>query len=113
MYLYDTNKMDDENAKALGTVRRLLGVMHLLGDKDDWGDVGLFVVMIWINMGRMLIRESLRLGSIGDSFGELTDKAGADSSVRRRGLGGHVHSRGASCSWQAAPSSVGVTYGLS
>lgn len=98
MYLYDTNKMDDENTKALAVVRRLLGVMHLIGDKDDWGDVGLFVVMIWANMGRMLLRESLRLESIGDSFGMSRGaRCHADVSVRARRLGNQVHPRRATC----------------
>lgn len=69
--LYDTNCASDDNARALKVIRRLVGVMHLLGDRSDWGDVGLFVVMIWDMMARLLIREALRLESIGDAPGEF------------------------------------------
>lgn len=69
IFLYDTDTEDDNNTQALAVVRRLLGVMHLLGDRDDLGDVGLFVVVVWSTMARLLVREGLRLESIGDTFG--------------------------------------------
>jgi len=71
MFLHDTDKFGDPNELALAAARRMLGVIHLLGDQETSFDSGLLVVMIWSKMGNLLIRESLRLEDMGDTFGEL------------------------------------------
>jgi hypothetical protein len=59
----------DTNKSALEATRRMLGVIHLLGDREHTFDSGLLVIMIWAKMGKILIRESLRLEDSGDAFG--------------------------------------------
>ncbi|KAL7421553.1 hypothetical protein Q5752_003322 [Cryptotrichosporon argae] len=56
---------------AIEPVRRLLGVMRLLGDADT-GDISVFVIMIWVHMARLLCREGRRLERIGDYFASAT-----------------------------------------
>lgn len=84
IFLHDSDTLLDENTEALVVVRRLLGVMHHLGERNDWGDVGLFVVMIWNFMGRLLIREALRLESIGDTFCGWKSSSHTSHGPRRR-----------------------------
>lgn len=70
MLLHDTDEFGDPNKLALAAARRMLGVIHLLGDQEDSFDSGLLVVMIWSKMGNLLVREMLRLEDLGDTFGE-------------------------------------------
>lgn len=69
-YIHDTDTFGDTNELAMVATRRMLGVMHLLGEQDDSFDSGLLVIMIWARIGNLLIREYLRLEDMGDSFGE-------------------------------------------
>jgi hypothetical protein len=98
IYVHDTNSSTDPNEVALSTVRRLIGVMHLLGDKvclqirfitllkpvehrrDQFFrcSVGHFsrhrtaadAVSIWHRLACLLLRESRRLERTGQPFGK-------------------------------------------
>lgn len=78
LFLYDTDLPIDENAEALVVVRRLIRIMRL-GDRNDWGDEGLVVIMVWNCMGRLLIREGLRIEVLGWDGGLSVVRAHADS----------------------------------
>lgn len=69
MFMYNIDMSNEPNTLALESVRKLLGVMRIIGEEDS-GDVSLFVVMIWTMMAALLIRESERLEKLGDNFGK-------------------------------------------
>lgn len=70
MFLHDSDTLGDRNTLALEAARRMLGVIHLLGDQGHTFDSGLLMIMIWAKIGKLLIREMLRLEDAGDAFGE-------------------------------------------
>jgi hypothetical protein len=69
MYLHDTDTFGDKNELALAASRRMLGVLHLLGDREEAVDTNLLTIMIWAKMGNIFVREILRLEDEGDTFG--------------------------------------------
>ncbi|WRT68175.1 uncharacterized protein IL334_005150 [Kwoniella shivajii] len=68
MWLCAIDMVDRPDPRALEAARRIVGVLHLLKDSNI-GDVNLFAMIIWTRVARMMIWESKRLESTGDTFG--------------------------------------------
>ncbi|WWC90922.1 uncharacterized protein L201_005860 [Kwoniella dendrophila CBS 6074] len=67
MFLYQIDKTDKPDVRALEAARRILGILHLLKDAHI-GDIGLFAIIIWCRTARLLVWECKRLEASGDTF---------------------------------------------